>query len=428
MGVLGPTAPTWLPGSMMSERNGIPFREPKIAAVIAAGGAGTRIGAAEPKQFLAIAGKPILLRTVEAMLALENVVQVVIALPEEHISRAEQILAGPWRVPVLCVAGGRTRQESVQIGVSHVLSNVDLIAVHDAVRPLCDRAMLSRVVEAALRAGGAVPALPATETIQRVSRRGRVLKTPPREELFAIQTPQCFHASILRSALARASAEGFVGTDESSLVRRAGHRVVVVEGSPFNIKITHPLDLEIAERLLALQRPGEPRRQGAMGENAMLRIGYGIDYHQLVEGRELVLGGVVIPFEKGLQGHSDADALIHAVCDALLGAAALGDIGSHFPDSDPAHHNRPSLEFLREVKVKLAGGSWTIMNVDATVLAQRPKLAPYFAAMRNNIAEALGLGPGAVSIKATTTEGMNAEGRGEGISAQAVALLSHAEG
>jgi 2-C-methyl-D-erythritol 4-phosphate cytidylyltransferase/2-C-methyl-D-erythritol 2,4-cyclodiphosphate synthase len=412
---------------MMSEHSGILFTEPKVAAVIAAGGAGTRVGAAEPKQFLSIAGKPILLRTVEAMLALESVVQVVIALPKEHISRAEQILAGPWKVPVLCVAGGSTRQESVQIGVSHVLPDADLIAVHDAVRPLCDRATLNRVVEAALRTGGAVPALPATETIQRVSRRGRVLKTPPREELFAIQTPQCFHASILRSALARASAEGFLGTDESSLVRRAGHKVVIVEGSPFNIKITHPIDIEIAERLLALQRPGEPWRQGAAGENAMLRIGYGIDYHQLVEGRKLVLGGVVIPFEKGLEGHSDADALIHAVCDALLGAAALGDIGRHFPDSDPAHHNRPSLEFLREVKDKLAGGRWTIINIDATVLAQRPKLAPFFAAMRSNVAEALGLGPAAVNIKATTTEGMNAEGRGEGISAQAVALLSSAE-
>ncbi len=155
----------------------------------------------------------------------------------------------------------------------------------------------------------------------------------------------------------------------------------------------------------------------------MIRIGHGMDYHRLVEGRRLILGGVVIPFEKGLEGHSDADALTHAICDALLGAAALGDIGQHFPDSDPANRDRPSLEFLAEIRVKLEKAGWTVRNVDATLLAQRPRLAPFMDAMKRNIADSLGLGVDDVSIKATTTEGMNAEGRGEGISAQAVALL-----
>jgi 2-C-methyl-D-erythritol 4-phosphate cytidylyltransferase/2-C-methyl-D-erythritol 2,4-cyclodiphosphate synthase len=397
---------------------------PKIAAVIAAGGTGLRMGASRPKQFLPIGGKPILIRTIDALLALPGIVHVVIALPAEHIAQAESLLAGQdYPVPVQCVAGGATRQDSVHLGCMQSPEDAELLLVHDAVRPFCSPDMLQRVVDAAWRIGGAVPGLPATETIQRVSRKGRVLKTPPREELFAIQTPQCFRAPILRAALDQAVREGFQGTDESSIVRRAGHTVVVVPGSPENIKITRLLDIEIAERLL--DRGGE-RENGtaARGEKGMLRIGYGIDYHRLVDGRKLVLGGVEIPFEKGLEGHSDADALTHAVCDALLGAAALGDIGKHFPDTDPAHRNRSSLEFLHEVKAKVVEAGWTIQNVDATLLAQRPRLSPFFENMKGNLAQALALELDAVNIKATTTEGMNAEGRGEGISAQAVALLS----
>ena len=292
--------------------------------------------------------------------------------------------------------------------------------VHDAVRPVCDRDTMRRVLDAAWEKGAAVPGLPATETIQRVSRKGRVLATPPREELFAIQTPQAFHARILRSALDRAGEAGFVGTDESSVVRWAGHPVMVVPGSPDNIKITRPMDLEIAERLIS----GSSRKEdGADMSESKLRIGQGIDFHRLVEGRKLILGGVEIPFERGLEGHSDADVLAHAICDALLGAAALGDIGQHFPDTDPAHRNRSSLEFLREVRAKIEAAGWMIQNVDATLLAQRPKLMPHAPAMKKNIAESLGISVAAVSIKATTTEGMNAEGRGEGISAQAIALL-----
>jgi 2-C-methyl-D-erythritol 2,4-cyclodiphosphate synthase len=276
--------------------------------------------------------------------------------------------------------------------------------------------MIERVLEAAWETGAAVPGLPATETIQRRSAEGLVLPTPPREELYAIQTPQAFHAEIIRSALKQASEKGFLGTDESSVVRWAGHPVIVVEGAPENIKITRPLDLEIAELLLA-KRKGENL---AMGEN---RIGQGIDYHRLIEGRKLILGGVEIPYEKGLEGHSDADVLSHAICDALLGAAALGDIGKHFPDTDPANKNKSSLEFLSEVRNKVEAAGWVIQNVDVTLLAQRPKIAPFSSAMKENIARSLKLELNKVSIKATTTEGLNAEGRGEGMSAQAIALL-----
>ncbi len=393
----------------------------KVAAVIAAGGTGTRMNAGVPKQFLEIAGKPILLHTIERIYSLEEVTQIVIALPEEHIPKASAILSRqPLRLDVQCVPGGPNRQESVRCGVNHVRADADVIMVHDAVRPVCDPEMMRRVLDAAWKKGAAVPGLPATETIQRVSLKGRVLSTPPREELYAIQTPQAFHSGILKSALDRAHESGLIGTDESSVVRWAGHAVIVVPGSPDNIKITRPLDLDVAGLLIS----GNPRDKSEMEvSKSGFRIGQGIDFHRLVEGRKLMLGGVEVPFERGLEGHSDADVLAHAICDALLGAAALGDIGRHFPDTDTAHRNRPSLEFLREVRAKVEAAGWLIQNVDATLLAQRPKLAPHMPAMKQRIAESLGISEADVSIKATTTEGMNAEGRGEGISAQAIALL-----
>ena len=314
------------------------------------------------------------------------------------------------------VRGGPTRQESVRNALMHARPDADLILVHDAVRPLCETELMRSVLTAAWQHGAAVPAVPATETIQRVSARGRILATPPREELFAIQTPQCFRSGLLRAALERAHRAGFLGTDESSVVRWAGHPVAAVPGTSTNIKITHPLDLSIAELII-----GPPA--AVPTERIMIRTGLGIDYHRLVEGRRLVLGGVVIPFEKGLEGHSDADVLTHAICDALLGAAALGDIGQHFPDTDPVHRGRPSLEFLSEVRAMLTRDGWQARNIDAVLVAQRPKLASFMPDMRRKIAACLGLPTEAVSIKATTTEGMNAEGCGEGISAHAVALV-----
>jgi 2-C-methyl-D-erythritol 4-phosphate cytidylyltransferase/2-C-methyl-D-erythritol 2,4-cyclodiphosphate synthase len=374
-----------------------------------------------PKQFLELAGKPMLARAVEGISRIEEVTHVIVALPLEHIEAANAILRRRTaRIEIECVPGGENRQESVRRGVARVRSDADVILVHDAARPLCDPGTMRRVLEAAWEKGAAVPGIPATETIQRVSRGGRVLSTPPRQELYAIQTPQAFHAGILKSALERAHEAGFLGTDESSVVRWAGHPVTVVEGSPDNIKITRPLDLQVAELLIA---EGPRAKDGAAVAESRLRIGHGIDYHRLAEGRRLILGGVEIPFEKGLEGHSDADALSHAVCDALLGAAGLGDIGMHFPDSDPAHRGRCSLEFLREARRKIQEKGWTVRNIDATLLAQRPRVAAFIPKMRQNIAESLGLDSADVNIKATTTEGMNAEGRGEGISAQAIALL-----
>jgi len=233
-------------------------RQILAAFVIAAGGTGTRMNAGIPKQFLEIAGKPVLFLTVESIAALPAVKQIVIALPPEHIARAEAVFAGQsLRIRPECVAGGSTRQASVKNGCARVRSDVDVILVHDAVRPFCPREVMEQTLSAAWENGAAVPGLQATETIQRVSPGGRVLKTPPREELYAIQTPQAFRADLLRESLDRAEAEGFLGTDESSVVRRAGHPVTVVPGSPDNIKITRPLDMEIARLLLSRSKEGE---------------------------------------------------------------------------------------------------------------------------------------------------------------------------
>jgi 2-C-methyl-D-erythritol 4-phosphate cytidylyltransferase / 2-C-methyl-D-erythritol 2,4-cyclodiphosphate synthase len=394
-----------------------------IAAVVAAGGTGIRMDSAVPKQFLELAGKPIVFYSLEKIQAVEGVCRIVLVLPEQHLEVARDLLfRQSWKVPLDLVAGGPVRQESVWLGLEKTPADASLILVHDAVRPLCDVETMERVAAAAWETGAAVPAIPASDTIQRVSRRGRVLATPPREELYAIQTPQGFRTEILRSALRQARESGFVGTDESSAVRRAGHPVVVVAGSPLNIKVTRPADLALAEILLKTQSGQQPQDCVEV-RNPLIRIGHGIDYHRLAAGRRLVLGGVDIPFEFGLEGHSDADALTHAVCDALLGAAALGDIGKHFPDTDPANRNRPSLEFLRAIAALVGGAGWTVQNVDATILAQKPKLAPFMECMRWNIAECLGVPVQDVSVKATTTEGLNAEGRGEGMSAHAVAVL-----
>ena len=394
-----------------------------VVAIIAAGGTGSRMKSEVPKQFLELAGQPVLMHTLARVLAVDDIVQVVLPLPAGHIRTARDLIGRRvWRAPIRCVGGGATRQESVRRALDHAVPHSDLILVHDAVRPLCEPDLMQRVLDAAWEEGGAVPSIPATETIQRVSPHGRILATPPRGELHAIQTPQCFRAAILRSSLDRARAEGFVGTDESSVVRWAGHKVVAVPGAPTNIKITHPADLKLAEMILS----GSGVRPE--GRAPLIRVGLGIDYHRLVKGRRLILGGVTIPFGMGLEGHSDADALTHAVCDALLGAAALGDIGMHFPDTDAAHKARPSLEFLSEVRTHLAAAGWVPQNVDAVLIVQRPRLSPFMPEMRRKIALALGLAEDAVSIKATTTEGMNAEGRGEGISAQAVALIEGRSG
>jgi 2-C-methyl-D-erythritol 4-phosphate cytidylyltransferase/2-C-methyl-D-erythritol 2,4-cyclodiphosphate synthase len=311
--------------------------------------------------------------------------------------------------------GGATRQATVRNALAHLPDGVRLVAVHDAARPLVSPALLERLVATALQHGTAVPALPVQDTLKR-SDDGRIVQaTVAREGLYRVQTPQVSRADWLINAHRRAAEEGFEqATDDAQLLERAGYPVHLVDGDPRNLKLTTPDDLSLL-RLYA-------------GEGALTRTGIGYDIHQLTEGRTLMLGGVAIDYPYGLQGHSDADVVLHAICDALLGAAALGDIGQHFPNSDPRWKDAPSLTLLQQVRTLLTQHGWQPLHIDAMALAEAPKLAPYIPEMRARIAHTLGILPEQVSIKATTNEGMDAVGARRAIACYAVATIYPANG
>ncbi len=390
-------------------------------AVLVAAGASRRMGF--DKLRVLLDGRPVLQHSLEAFDAHPLIQELVLVTgPDDSLARR---LAAGCRKPVRLVRGGATRAESAAAGVR--AAGGGLVAIHDAARPFVSAQVITAALRAADALGAAAPAVPVKDTIKIAGKpageipgepAGRapgqnapllVQATPPREALFAVQTPQCFLRQAYLELLAAAEAAGSLPalTDDCQLFEQAGRPVALTPGDYANYKITTAEDLK--------------------GEGGM-RIGHGYDVHRLVEGRALILGGVAIPYAKGLLGHSDADVLTHAVMDALLGAAALGDIGQHFPDSDPAYKGADSLALARAVAQKLAAAGWRVGNLDATVLCQAPKLAPHIPAMRKNLAGALGLEPGQVSVKATTEERLGFTGAGEGIAAHAVALLLPAKG
>lgn len=318
--------------------------------------------------------------------------------------------------PVLVLpCGGATRQQTVRNALAHLPDGVEFVAVHDAARPLVSRELMDRLVETARQHGSSVPALPVSDTLKRAPDGNRVQETAPREGLYRVQTPQIFRAQWLIEAHRVAAEQGFSqATDDAQLIERAGYPVYLVPGDPRNLKLTTPDDL----RLLRLY----------LGEGVHTRTGIGYDIHTLTEGRKLMLGGVAIDHPYGLHGHSDADVVLHAICDALLGAAALGDIGMHFPNTDPRWKDASSLDLLRQVGALLEQHGWRPMHLDAMTIAETPKLAPYIPAMRNCIAQTLGLMPEQVSVKATTNEGMDAVGARRAIACYAVATIYPATG
>lgn len=381
-----------------------------VTAIIAAAGQGRRMGAGSNKVLLTLAGIPLVVRTVRQLAACPQIEEIIIVSGPEEMGEMHSLVSAmgltqKWQV----VAGGSERQYSVANALAAVSGKAEIIVVHDGARPLADQTAIENVIAAAREYGAAVVAVPVKDTIKVADANGFVATTPDRKKLWAVQTPQAFQAAILRQAYAQALAEGFLGTDDASLVERLGMPVKMVTGSYRNLKITTPEDMVIAAALLE-------------GERTM-RVGIGYDVHRLVAGRNLILGGVEIPYEYGLEGYSDADVLLHAIKDALLGAAALGDIGRHFPDTDPRYKGASSLKLLARVKEILAEKGYEAGNVDATVIAQKPKLAPYIAQMNANIAAVLGIDVDRVNVKATTTEGLGFTGRGEGIAAQAVATV-----
>jgi 2-C-methyl-D-erythritol 4-phosphate cytidylyltransferase/2-C-methyl-D-erythritol 2,4-cyclodiphosphate synthase len=401
-----------------------------VTAIIAAGGRGARFGGALPKQLLPLAGRPILQRSVEAFARHPRITDLIVALPAELAANPPEYLRRSAKSLAL-VEGGARRQDSVARAFARVPAAAEIVVVHDAARPLVSDALIARTVDAAAEDGAAIAALAATDTVKRGNERGLIVGTVPRGELFLAQTPQAFRTGVLRDALLRAEALAKAGargrpaddvTDEAALVERTGHPVRLVDGDPRNIKITTTDDLAFAERLVG-QVPLSDERDGPAGAS-LLRIGTGYDLHRLVEGRRLILGGVAIPFEKGLAGHSDADAVCHAVADAILGAAAAGDIGRHFPDTDPRWKDADSLALLAQAVEVVAAAGYGVVNVDVVVIAERPKLAPHVDGMRANLARVMGISAAQVGIKGKTNEGVGSIGAGESIAVHAVALLA----
>ena len=382
-----------------------------VTAIIAAGGRGQRFGGTQPKQLLAVAGRTLLERSVAAFLTHPAIHEVVVALPRDVADAPPPYLRAPAK-PLRLVAGGVRRQESVAKAFDAASKLSDMIVIHDAARPFVSADLISRTIAAAAESGAALAAMQAQDTVKQVDRLF-VKTTLPRESIFLAQTPQAFRRNVLRDALALGS-RGVEATDEAALAEQAGHPIRVVEGETSNIKITTADDLVVAEAIA----------RGRAGSQTAFRIGSGYDLHRLVEGRPLVLGGVTIPFDRGLQGHSDADAVCHAITDAVLGAAAAGDIGGHFPDSDPQWRGASSVDLLRRAVAIVRERGFAVGNVDVVVIAERPRLSPYIDAMRATIAGIFEIAPGRVSIKGKTNEGIGELGRGEAIAVHAVALLA----
>ena len=382
--------------------------------VLLAGGSGERMGAGRNKVLLPLRGKSIIRRSMEAFEGLvDGMVLVCREADREELLREAE--AADCSFPYTAVTGGRTRQQSVLAGLQ-ALDKEDLALVHDGARCLADPALIRRVIASARDTGSGVPAIPATDTIKIANPDGTVQSTPDRSALFQAQTPQGFPVHRLLPALLQAEGEGFTGTDDASLLEWHGDTVRLVEGSPRNIKLTTPEDLRRAVMMLDEQEP------------VPFRVGTGYDVHRLVTGRKLILCGVEIPHEFGLLGHSDADVALHALMDALLGAAPLRDIGRHFPDTDPRYSGISSLLLLAETLRLLREAGFAPVNADVTIVAQKPKLLPYIPEMKKTVAAALSLPPEQVNIKATTTESLGFEGRKEGISAQAVCLIQRLPG
>lgn len=368
------------------------------AAVVPAAGASTRMGF--DKTLARLGPVPVLTRTILCLRA-AGLRYIVAGVRDERRVRREALV--PFALHgVHLVAGGESRAATVAACLEALPPVISHVVVHDAARPHASPPLIQRVMEAAARGGAATAALPVVDTLHRAGPDGAILETPERAGLWQAQTPQAFRLDWLRAAHSEAAA----GTDDAGMVAASGRRVQLVLGERANVKLTVAADLAAA----AAEGP------------VPFAVGLGQDIHRLVPGRRLVLGGVEVPFERGLLGHSDADVLCHALADAVLGAAALGDIGRHFPPGDPAYAGADSLVLLARCRELAAAAGWCPWQVDCLVIAEEPRLSPHVERIRTKLAEVLGVAPARVNVKAGTNEGLGSLGRGEGIAAQALVL------
>lgn len=427
------------------------YKEKKVSVIIAAAGSAVRMGGVN-KQYIEIGGMSVLARSAKAFERNAYADEIIIAVrpgDEENCRQAIVEKYGLKKVKEI-VAGGAERQFSVMKALEHISEDAQIVLVHDGARPFVTQRLIHDIIDAANDAGAAVPCVEVKDTIK-VTEDGFVAETPERATLRAVQTPQGFDAALLKEAYRRViGEERRTVTDDASVVEAYGHEVAVVASDLGNVKITTPEDVHAAELMIEGEQesrgrtaergnPEAERKESAPGEgygkndaesvsreaapSFLPYIGTGWDAHAFAEGRRLVLGGVEIPHDRGLEGHSDADVLIHAVIDALLGAAGLGDIGKHFPDTDEAYRGISSLVLLERTAELLEKGGFQVVNIDTVVIAQRPKIAAYTAQMCGKMAEVLKISPQQINIKGTTAEGLGFTGREEGIAAQAAACL-----
>ena len=388
--------------------------------VIPAAGTSKRMGSEVPKQYQLLAGVPMLQRTLDIFLPIANLRGVLVAIhcDDQHFAK----LPAANHALVKTVVGGAERSDSVRLALEALATHADQndwVLVHDAARPLVQAEDVVAMLQALAITAGGIMAIPVSDTVKQVS-ANTITATRDRSQLWQAQTPQMFRLGALLAALQTAQKNNLPITDEASALEAIGVQPQVFAGKRSNIKITVPEDWQLAEALLRSRVMNKQPRIG------LPRIGHGFDVHRFAEPTAqafVTLGGVQIPHSKKLVAHSDGDVLVHALCDALLGAAALGDIGKHFPDTDSRYKNIDSRVLLRQVAALLKEKQFVVGNVDVTVVAQAPKLLPHVSAMRANLASDLGIEVDAVNVKATTTEKLGYEGREEGISAHAVAML-----
>src|SRR3954468_18403852 len=381
-----------------------------VTAIIAAGAPGTPHRAATPKQLIDIGGGTMLHRSVLAFYQHPRVSEIVVVLPKAQTAFPLMAKVDMARRPLVVVAGGDRRQDSVANGFDAVSEKTDVVLIHDAARPVVTADLIDRTIDAAAAHGAAIAALQSRDTVKRVDASGAITGTLPRDTIYLAQTPQGFRRDVLARAIA-AGRSGVEATDEAALAERAGYTVHVVEADAGNGKITTEDDLAAARA----RNASRPARTG--------RAGTGYDLHRLVDGRPLVIGGVTIASDRGGLGHSNADVACHAATDAILGAIGLGDIGRHFPDTDPRWKDADSLALLAQAAKMAAEAGYEVGNLDVTVILESPKIKDHVDRMRARVAGALGIEVSRVSIKGKTNEGVDAVGRGEAIAAHAVALL-----
>lgn len=382
------------------------YKSKTVAAVIAAGGSSTRMG--KDKLLMDLCGKSVIVRTVEAFSSCGFFDEIIVVSSYDNIQAFSEEF-NKSNLSVKLVPGGKTRGESSLNGIK--ASESDYVLIHDGARPLVTKKIIEETLEECIKYGAAATGVRAKDTIKQVDGDLFIANTVPRETAMLIQTPQAFSREDILKAYE--SADGSE-TDDCAVAEKSGNVIKLVEGSYENLKLTTPEDVITAREIISSKEKG----------SASMRIGTGFDTHRLEENRNLIIGGVKIPYEKGLLGHSDADVLIHAVIDALFGAAALGDIGTHFPDNDEKYKGISSMLLLEEAAQLIEKEGYRVENLDATVIAQSPKLAPYITAMRENLQGALGIDISRISVKAKTNEKMGFTGRGEGVEARAVVLLS----